>query len=73
MLWPFRLRTIFKSRWWTLAFAAMIVWQAYDFANDKVAEQQEREMAKVEAGNQPAGPSDEQMAADLYNRLGDDE
>lgn len=27
-MWPFRFVTIFRNRWWTLAFAAMVCWMA---------------------------------------------
>jgi hypothetical protein len=27
-MWPFRLQTIFKSRWWALSFVAFVCWQA---------------------------------------------
>jgi hypothetical protein len=27
-MWPFRFQTIFKNRWWSLAFVAFVCWQA---------------------------------------------
>jgi hypothetical protein len=61
MFWPFRMRTIFKNRWWTLAWAALILWTAYSFASDR-AETQEQSVA-VE------GTSEAQMAADMLNMM----
>jgi hypothetical protein len=34
-MFPMRLATVFKSRWWALIFAAWIIWFAYDFVGDE--------------------------------------
>ena len=31
-MFPMRMSTIFKSRWWAIIWAAGIIWFAYDFA-----------------------------------------
>ena len=31
-MFPMRMSTIFKNRWWALVWAAGIIWFAYDFA-----------------------------------------
>ena len=33
-MWPFRTKTIFRNRWWTLGWAAMICWSAASFVGD---------------------------------------
>lgn len=30
-MWPFRMQTIFRNRWWTLAFVAFVCWQAAEW------------------------------------------
>jgi hypothetical protein len=32
LMFPMRMSTIFKNRWWALVWAAGIIWFAYDFA-----------------------------------------
>jgi hypothetical protein len=39
-MWPFSLKTALRNRWWTLAFAGVICWQAYDFAKPDVKDDQ---------------------------------
>jgi hypothetical protein len=34
-MFPMRLATVFKNRWWALLFAAWIIWFAYDFAGSE--------------------------------------
>jgi len=34
-MFPMRLSTIFKNRWWALIWAAGIIWFAYDFAGEQ--------------------------------------
>jgi hypothetical protein len=64
MFWPFRMRTIFKNRWWTLAWAALILWTAYDFAGDRAeTQEQSAQSDAVES------PSEAQMAADMLNMM----
>ncbi|MBA3896286.1 MAG: hypothetical protein H0X36_03940 [Sphingomonadaceae bacterium] len=57
-MWPFRMRTVFKNRWWTLAFAALVCWQAVDYVQGS------------DAGADNAASADEaNMAADALNRM----
>ncbi|CAM3125145.1 hypothetical protein SPAN111604_05005 [Sphingomonas antarctica] len=32
-MWPFTGKRIFANRWWALAFAAFVCWQAADMAD----------------------------------------
>jgi len=34
-MFPMRLSTVFKNRWWALIWAAGIIWFAYDFAGSQ--------------------------------------
>lgn len=48
---PIRNKTIFKSRWWALAWAGGILWSAVDFAGGQTP-------ARPAAGNAAAAPND---------------
>ena len=38
-MFPMRLSTVFKNRWWALVWAAGIIWFAYDFAGGQPQDQ----------------------------------
>jgi hypothetical protein len=48
-MFPMRLATVFKNRWWALLFAGWIIWFAYDFAGSEP--QNDNETANSEQAN----------------------
>jgi hypothetical protein len=48
-MFPMRLSTVFKNRWWALIWAAGIIWFAYDFAGSQP--QSDNETANAEQAN----------------------
>jgi hypothetical protein len=64
MFWPFRTRTIFRNRWWTLAWAATIIWGVYQFGSEKA-----EPSADVAALSASDAANQAQMAADLMNTV----
>jgi hypothetical protein len=72
---PMRTRTIFKSRWMALIWAAGVLWTAYDYA-----EAQPQAPTNAAAGNDasdeptdatgaPISPEDQQKLADAINGM----
>jgi hypothetical protein len=48
-MFPMRLSTIFKNRWWALIWATGIIWFAYDFGGSQL--QSDNETANAEQAN----------------------
>ena len=68
MIWPFRLRTIFRNRWWTMAWVGLVLWSVYDFGSERQATSAPPEATSDTAA--PASPpAEEAMVADMMNKV----
>jgi hypothetical protein len=63
-MWPFSARRIMRNRWWTLAFAAFVCWQAYDFAKPDEKADQVAGMAPLEELQKPMSDKDAKALED---------
>jgi hypothetical protein len=53
-MWIFSFRRIFKNRWWTLAWAALVCWQAVDYVGSRAPEKPDEQATKDAAALQAA-------------------
>lgn len=58
-MWPFRLKTIFRNRWWTLAWAVTICWSAVSYVGD----------SQPGNGASPAETASLQAAVDAFGNI----
>jgi hypothetical protein len=64
-MFPMRMSTVFKSRWWALIWAAGIIWFAYDFAGDQPQDQAGNNSVTADAAGSPASDQDANKIAQL--------
>ena len=57
-MFPMRLSTIFKNRWWALFWAAGIIWAAYDFVAAQPQDQTVDNSASIDATGAPLSDQD---------------
>lgn len=62
-MFPMRMSTVFKNRWWALIWAAGIVWFAYDFAGDQPQEGAANNSAVTDATGSPVSDQDSNRIA----------
>lgn len=54
-MWPFTGKRIFASRWWALAFAAFVCWQAAEVAGSASDATNQAETAGLQIGGGAPG------------------
>jgi hypothetical protein len=57
-MFPMRMSTIFKNRWWALVWAAGIIWFAYDFAGAAPQDQAANNSAATDGTGAPVTDQD---------------
>jgi hypothetical protein len=70
MLFPFRTRSIFRSRWIALLWAAGIVWMAVDVAGSARQDASADNAADTDASGTPVGSAEMNQAVQLLERFG---
>ncbi len=58
LMWPFSIKSVMRNRWWTLAFAAFVCWQAYDFIGPEKQPDQVAQAAPLEELQKPMSDAD---------------
>ena len=66
-MFPMRLSTVFKSRWWALVWAAGIIWFAYDFAGEQPQDQANKSVATDATGAPVSADNQNKIAEALGN------
>jgi hypothetical protein len=68
---PMRTRTIFKSRWMALVWAAGIIWFAYDFAqpSDEQSNSNGNEVEITDASGAPISPGEAKKLEEALKNL----
>jgi hypothetical protein len=64
-MFPMRMSTVFKNRWWALIWAAGIIWFAYDFAGAQPQDQAANNSAATDATSAPASDQDANKVAQV--------
>jgi len=64
-MFPMRMSTVFKNRWWALIWAAGIIWFAYDFADGQPQDPAGNNSAATDAAGSPASDQDSNKIAQI--------